>query len=399
MLDLKSLLEKSNVAVGKQKNENDSPFTRIPAELFSYKLFYPVPGTDVSLRMLYDDKSKSLLRNIQRHEYKLDNGFKIKSPCLKSYEVDCPVCNTLDTISKTVGDSVFSNCKTTKRFISFAYINNIRSKPKDLDLKPGEVVLFMYPITVAREVLNILKSCGDNNDSFNKFFHSNNSLSFNVSADSVVSTSMYKFIPDALLGQTKIFETDEEYNKLLESLPNLNDMLVPSEVNEDIVKLSQEVSAELSKYYLSGSVEQATLNNIDGEARAAEAMKTAKQINEVIEQVIPQQSVQQTVNPAQAYAQAQVVQQTVTPIQPQPQVIQGVSIPENPTGTQVVTNSVVAQAQPAQPTQVASTTVNPVTVQPQVSQPGMPPCFGNYNELEAKCLICEHSSECATKSM
>lgn len=374
MLDLASLLKKSNVAIGQSRENNGTNFTRIPSEMNGYKLFYPMQGSNVSLRILYNKKSNSILRDIRRHEYTLQSGFKVKAPCLKAYDMDCPVCNTVQNILDVKGKEILNGAhKFTKRFISFAYINSVKSKPKDQDIKSGDIVLFMFPTTIAEEIKGILESCEDSEENFRKFFYSNNSLSFNISVDNQVSTSMYKFMPDALLGQTKLCESDEEYDKLLDNLPDLGDMLVPSTFKDDFLTLANEVSDSLSKEYLSGSVEETTLNNIDGENRAAEAIKTAQQINEAIAQTQPVQQVMQpqtTVNVAQ--------NPIIQPAQPQ-QVVEPV---------QTVVSTPAQPASMAQPTQ---------PVQP--TEQGAPACFGNYNELEAKCLICANSVECSTKSI
>ena len=60
-------------------------------------------------------------------------------------------------------------------------------------------------------------------------------------------------------------------------------------------------------------------------------------------------------------------------------------IAENRMGAKLVPQyleNVTTSAQPVQPTQSS-----------------VPPCFGNYNELEAKCLICANSVECSTKKI
>lgn len=391
MIDLESLLKKSNMSIGQPKENGGTNFTRIPSEMNGYKLFYPMQGEKASIRILYNKKSDSILRDIKRHEYTLPSKFKVKAPCLKAYDMDCPICNTLQTITDVKGAEILNGVhKFTKRFIAFAYINSIEGKPKDHDINAGEVVLFMFPRTIAEEVKGILDSCKSIED-VQKFFYSNNSLSFTISVDKQVSTSMYKFMPDALMGQTKLYENEAEYEKLLDSLPDLNDMLVPATFQEDFLTLANEVSDSLSKEYLNGSVEATTLNNIDGEGRAAEAMKTAQQINEAIAQTQP--------TPQPVVPTPNTIQQV--PMQAQPQGITTSTTGAQPqVATQVVTTTPDPTIQQAQPTQIPQVeTVAQAT--PTVEQPvsNVPECFGNYNELEAKCLICANSVECSTKSI
>lgn len=368
MLDLASLLKKSNVSIGQPRNNDGPNFERIPSEMNGYKLFYPMGGSKVSLRILFNPASSSLLRDIRRHEYMPNapkNEFKVKAPCLKAYDMDCPICNTIKTIEDSEKSSELSQChKFTKRFISFAYINEVKQKPADQDVKAGDIVLFMYPMTIATEINEILKSCDGNEENFRKFFFSNNSLSFNISVDSTPSPTMYKIVPDAIMGQTKLFETDTEYENMINKLPSLDTMLLPATFNENYLTLAKQVSDSLSKKLLSGSIEQTTLNNIDAEGRAAEALKTARQINDAIAQAQPQ--IQETMV-------IQPIEQNVQPV------INQVST-SNPEPV-----SIQAQPQPE--------------IQSQIVQSSSPACLGQYNELEAKCLICAHSVECSTKSI
>ena len=58
-----------------------------------------------------------------------------------------------------------------------------------------------------------------------------------------------------------------------------------------------------------------------------------------------------------------------------------------------------------QQTAVSTTETKPVenvAAPAKLDQPvqnNVPSCFGNYNELEAKCLICANSVECSTKKV
>lgn len=373
-MNLSELLKNSNVSIGGSQNKNLTEFVRIPTETAGYKLVYPMRGEKLSVRIFLNEKSGRLFRDIHRHEYTLPSKYTVKAPCLKStYEVDCPICNAIKNITDIKGKEVLSeNVKYSKRFITFAYINSVENKSQLHEVNAGETVLLMLPITVVSELTNVLKNCSSEED-VNKFFNSNNCLSFIISVDNNVSTSMYKVMPDAIKGQTKLFENDEDYTKLIQSLPSLDDLVVPSVFNENYLTLANQVADELNKNYLSGSIEATTMKNIENETKANDILNS---INKIANEVQPQVQSQPIAQQPQYQTQTVVSQPQTIMAQAQPQQVIAPTIETKPA------ESVTTSAQPVQPTQSS-----------------VPPCFGNYNELEAKCLICANSVECSTKKI
>lgn len=377
-MDLKELLKNSNVSINGNQERNTTDFVRIPTETAGYKLVYPMKGEKLSIRIFLNEKSGRVFRDIHRHEYTLPSKYTVKTPCLRAmYEMDCPVCNAIKNIKDIKGDDALTGTmKYSKRFIMFAHINSIENKSSVHEVNAGENVLLMVPSKIASELANIMNNCKSMED-INKFFNSNNCLSFVISVDNNVSTEMYKIMPDALTGQTKLFENDEDYIKLSQSFPSLNDLIVPATFNDDYLKLGNQVVDSLNKEFLSSSIEQTKLNNIDNETKANDILNSINKIaNEVQPQsqvgAIPvQQVVQQQENQNVA---AQVVQPSTTIVQPQ-----------------INQNTVVSNISQPQPVTV--------TTEAPVNNPGVPACFGNYNELEAKCLICSNSVECSTKKL
>lgn len=373
-MNLSELLKNSNVSIGGSQNKNLTEFVRIPTETAGYKLVYPMRGEKLSVRIFLNEKSGRLFRDIHRHEYTLPSKYTVKAPCLKStYEVDCPICNAIKNITDIKGKEVLSeNVKYSKRFITFAYINSVENKSQLHEVNAGETVLLMLPITVVSELTNVLKNCSSEED-VNKFFNSNNCLSFIISVDNNISTSMYKVMPDAIKGQTKLFENDEDYTKLIQSLPSLDDLVVPSVFNENYLTLANQVADELNKNYLSGSIEATTMKNIENETKANDILNS---INKIANEVQPQVQSQPIAQQPQYQTQTVVSQHQTIVAQAQPQQVIAPTIETKPV------ESVTTSAQPVQPTQSS-----------------VPPCFGNYNELEAKCLICANSVECSTKKI
>lgn len=354
-------------------------FTKVRADMKGYKLFCPAGQTQARLKILHNEQVGLPFRSIVRHEFThtIVNGkrFRVNPPCLKQYGTECPVCSVSKNIVDVKGKEVLKDClKYKQKYISFAYIEEITGHPEtdpQKKINPGEIVLMLYPGTVFEKINQIISRCSTDVD-YNKFFYQNESISFLLSMNpSAAPSDMYSFMPDPMPGSnvSKVFNTpdgDAKFMEMLNSLPSLYDIYLPETVTEDIVSLNREVAEELSKRYLSNNTPDATTANIiEGEIKKQEALQQASTVisNQVVNPVQPQPQPQPQI-------QAQVVQPTV-------------SAPQVP--VQPIINNI-------QPQQVVTTTTSSVPT----SDTSKPECFGNFNDIDAKCLICPHSTECST---
>lgn len=378
-------------------------FTKVKADMKGYKLFYPAGQTKARLKILYNVQSGLVARKVAKHQFThtvLNNGkkFNVKPPCLKQFGRECSICTTVNNIEQIKGKDILKGVhQWTGKYISFAYVEQIEGHPEsdpEKKINPGEIVLFMYPSTIFKNIDDILGRCTGQGDA-EKFFAQNESISFVLSVDGSKSgTDMYGFMPDPMPTTmiSKMFNTpdgDQKFSDLLNSLPSLYDIYVPSEPTDEIISLNREVADELSKRYLSNNTPDATTANIiEGEIKKQEALQ----------QIQSQQVVTPIINQDQANAQAQVVQPTITtPIQPQ-QVAQTTVTMSSQPG---ITTGSPVQPQPQVATQVSNTvsnvTPNVTPVQSQTTEnSSKPECFGKFNDIDAKCLICPHSTECST---
>lgn len=352
-------------------------FTKVRADMKGYKLFCPAGQTQARLKILHNEQVGLPFRSIVRHEFThtIVNGkrFRVNPPCLKQYGTECPVCSVSKNIVDVKGKEVLKDClKYKQKYISFAYIEEITGHPEtdpQKKINPGEIVLMLYPGTVFEKINQIISRCSTDVD-YNKFFYQNESISFLLSMNpSAAPSDMYSFMPDPMPGSnvSKVFNTpdgDAKFMEMLNSLPSLYDIYLPETVTEDIVSLNREVAEELSKRYLSNNTPDATTANIiEGEIKKQEALQQASTVisNQVVNPVQPQ---------PQPQIQAQVIQPTV-------------SAPQ--ASVQPIINNI-------QPQQVVTTTTSSVPT----SDTSKPECFGNFNDIDAKCLICPHSTECST---
>lgn len=354
-------------------------FTKVRADMKGYKLFCPAGQTQARLKILHNEQVGLPFRSIVRHEFThtIVNGkrFRVNPPCLKQYGTECPVCSVSKNIVDVKGKEVLKDClKYKQKYISFAYIEEITGHPEtdpQKKINPGEIVLMLYPGTVFEKINQIISRCSTDVD-YNKFFYQNESISFLLSMNpSAAPSDMYSFMPDPMPGSnvSKVFNTpdgDAKFMEMLNSLPSLYDIYLPETVTEDIVSLNREVAEELSKRYLSNNTPDATTANIiEGEIKKQEALQQASTVisNQVVNPVQPQPQPQPQI-------QAQVIQPTV-------------SAPQ--ASVQPIINNI-------QPQQVVTTTTSSVPT----SDTSKPECFGNFNDIDAKCLICPHSTECST---
>ena len=393
-MNLSDLLRSSSLSVGGTKSKSVTEFIKIPDETAGYKKVFPMRGETLSVRIFYNEKSQLLFRAIDRHKYVLPSSYSTNAPCLKAmFGMDCPICNAIKTITDIKGEDIFGQSLTyNKKFPVFAYINSIKNKSQYHEVNPGETVILMLPKMVVKELINVMESCSSEED-FNKFFNSNNCLSFTISVDNEVSMSMYKIMPDALMGQTKLFETDEQFNNFMHSLPNLNDLIVPTTFDEKYLTYANQVADELNKNYLSGSTEETTMKNIENETKANDILNS---INKIANEFQPQTQTQAQVQPQPVVQQLQYqTQATTIPSQFQPAMTSSQIQPSQSTST-------IIQPQQTVVSTTETKSVENVAAPVKLDQPvqnNVPSCFGNYNELEAKCLICANSVECSTKKV
>ncbi|WP_299996587.1 hypothetical protein [uncultured Clostridium sp.] len=366
-------------------------FTKVRADMKGYKLFCPAGQTQARLKILHNEQVGLPFRSIVKHEFThtIVNGkrFRANPPCLKQYGTECPVCSVSKNIVEVKGKEILKDClKYKQKYISFAYIEEITGHPEtdpQKKINPGDVVLMLYPGTIFEKINQIISRCTTDAD-YKKFFSQNESISFLLSMNpSAAPSDMYSFMPDPMPGSnvSKIFSTpdgDVKFVEMLNSLPSLYDIYLPEAVTDEIISLNREVAEELSKRYLSNNTPDATTANlIEGEVKKQEALQQATTVNPIVNPVVNPVVVDQT----QIQAQAQVVQQTVTPVQQNiPTTVQA------PVQSTVTPN--IPQAQP----QVNVTTTAPAST----VDSSKPECFGKYNDIDAKCLICPHSTECST---
>lgn len=297
-----------------------------------YPIVYPgVPGGSLTIKLLWNQKSSTVIRQIKRHGGFGEKGFT-KIPCLSQYGVDCPICSKMKDIEDTLGQSCGVNKHNAKvQSIAYAQLIDYNTAYKDMPEK-GSLILFMFPYTICKQIMTQLNQFGQNSK---QLIATNDGKPFVVTTSTKQSFDMYTVTVDPF-NTIKSFETDEEYFKCLEELPDLMETMIPKEIDENLMN------------QVNAAVETMTTEYLGSTVPASE----------------PISQPQQPVNP-------DVVQSSTT------------------------TNTPVAQPS----TTVTMETKQPDTTLEQKIQEQMssdkPTCYGQYSMTEKKCLVCPHGTDCA----
>lgn len=311
------------------------------------KILYPNVGT-IQVRLLFNPASNSVMRVVRRH--KMSESDKIV--CAAQYKQECPVCKTLDNIHSVTGRD-FWKMKSKFQGIALAqfvgcsvgYDWGNYNAPAI-----GEVVLLMFPWSVYTQISDIIKRAGAN---ANQLLTENDgkilSIQRSVGADGKHS---YRAEVDAFSGTFKSANSQEEFDKMLMKLDDLNDMVAPREYTVEMAAKLRAASETLAARYLTGT-------------EFAPAYPTGQAVSGA--------------NPTQP-AQSQ--------------------IPNNPAPQGQQDTPPWEQQQASQTSQAPQIPQVSQQMNSQQDNSGTPQCFGNLDFSSKDCLLCAHTASCdkATKA-
>lgn len=313
----------------------------------NYPIVYPgVPGGSLTIKLLWNMKSGTVIRQIQRHGGFGDKG-RQKIPCLSKYGIECPICNKIKEIEDKLGEScgVKNKYSAKTQSIAYAQLIDYNDSYKEMPEK-GSIILFMFPYTIYKQIMTQLNQFGQ--DSKN-LISTNSGKPFIINTALAQGPNMYSVTVHPF-NTIQSFETDEEYFKCLNDLPDLMDTLVPKDVNEDLMNRVNAAVDTLNAEYYGMQSDMPTKT----EATSSQQVTIGSPV---------QQAVQNQVN---EQAAAQVVQPTTTVVmqQNQPQTEQ-------------------------------------VTLEQKIEEQSIsnkPSCYGQFSMTEKKCLICPHGADCSDVS-
>lgn len=217
---------------------------------FQYRLLYPGEGS-LSFRILLNPKSNMIIRKIVRHT--VGNS---KIPCMTNFgqsKSDCPICKAAETVYNTVG-SVPRGMWAQQRGICF--IQYISSTYKIEGIKAGDTALLMVPKTTYESIQEWISNISSGDQGIQAMYdvfcnHQGMELTINRTSDNKYSFMMNPY------KKFKSAENDEEFGKLLDSLPDLTEQIIPAVCTDEVMKQIKAAEESIDQTYINARVPQA----------------------------------------------------------------------------------------------------------------------------------------------
>lgn len=216
---------------------------------FAYPLVYPGQKGKISVKLLFNPKSNSVARLVYNHKVN-----QVNVPCMRTWGQSCPICDAVNEIKNLTNDNHRLNAST--RAISLAqYIASdypvTHNDEAKTPVQPGEVILFMYPWSVYKDIQQILGQAKTEQD-LAQLIGSNTGMIFDVNHgdDNRYSANINPF------DRHSSCATEEEFDALLNGLPSLNDLYRPSQPTEKQLNQVNETARSLRQQYLAANMQQ-----------------------------------------------------------------------------------------------------------------------------------------------
>lgn len=347
-MDFNKLVNDSKAVV----SQNNHSTQKEETNKSNIEILYPAKPGVLEFRLLPNNKSDSVQRLITRHKVPDSSnqwGSK-KIICAKAhYNKDCPLCAAISNVQAVKGKKcdVFRKFGYKSRGMAYAIITKV--DPEYPDVHVGDLVLLMYAKSVYNEISNQIVNNASN---LEYIFNKNEGCTF-ILETKKAATGFPEYAVKLNIGfngpvMAKARETQEEYDALLNSLPNLNETIVPSTEPEglyndvlaaaDLVNVTYGCVSETVSTV--NKTNGSTLGNVTPKAKTIDVVDTAPNWNA-----------------------------TPTPVATQP------------SGWKAETTNEQFMGWGNAPTQ------------PTPSSNELPPCFGQHQECN-QCLLCPHELEC-----
>lgn len=203
------------------------------------------------VKLLFDPKSNLLQRRITRHVVGKD-----KIPCLSIYGEECPICKAINEAESLYGRDcgAWKSYGAKTRGISHAVIMGHDKKvfTGDKDPSIGDTVLLQYPMSMYNEINNLIVDSGEYLESI---VATNQGKTVELERTGGGSLGPMAFKANVYaFGDEKVKATDDEFDDLLNSLPSLNEELVPSQLTSEILEKARAAAETITAEYAGGSV-------------------------------------------------------------------------------------------------------------------------------------------------
>ena len=227
-----------NKLINDAKLEQSKTNTKETNEDNQYKLLYPHQQGQIVFRLLPNNKANAVQRLIARHKIPdTTNQYGSKNvACMNAhYNEDCPICRAIKDAQQLNGKDcdAFRKFGYKQRGICYAYIVSIT--PEYKDIKAGDIVLFMYPKSVYTEIQNQIVQYAQNLDDI---FNKNEGATF-ILENKKSATGFPEYSVKVNVGWgnpvlAPVTSSQAEYDALLNTLPDLNEVMVPSKKPDNL---------------------------------------------------------------------------------------------------------------------------------------------------------------------
>lgn len=320
-----------------------------------FKTLYPFNTGRLEFKFIGNEPSGLLYREVYFHEY-FDSGNKKKVPCMNHmYGEACPVCDAINRVQDIYDDkNVFSKYGYKKQGIMFAklishepenYFGDSKNPPK-----PGEIVLFMFPKSVIKELSNLIIEYRDElDDVFTNNATRLVSVKIGKGANGFPEYTFFVKNKTVTLCENENGDPDDiAFNEYMKNLPNLKEVRFPSSPNENDYKICRTIAEEITNKYFGNTPTESPQSMMSAVHNDVESVKPVENIVN---------SPNTTVNIEQSKIEPSVVQPVETTVQ---------------IASQPVESTNVELADPRGP---------------------RPTCYGD-NKYDEKCANCPWDSEC-----
>ena len=214
-------VEIDNSVINKDNKKN-------PTISCKYPIVYPAAGSTV-VRPLFNPASGQIIRLINRDK---------KVACYRSYNTDCSKCKSHNNATNKQGWVSFGRNKANRAIgLCFAqFVSSTVPIEKGADkatIQPGDIILFMFPRSVYKQLKDIIQPIGRLPTGFDQAFcHYNTGLYIRVqvSDDSKCTTTQVPYMT------FDCGKDDDSFLEMLDSMDSLTEQIIPSTITDEIDK-------------------------------------------------------------------------------------------------------------------------------------------------------------------
>lgn len=319
----------------------------------SFKSEYPTvyvgKNGKLKLKLLINKKMGGLQRRIIRHP--ADSEGKTKVPCLSQFvdqktgkPMACPICEAIKSIEQAKGKeiAVFRKYGYAIRGICYAQIidHDATYFTEENSPRKKDVILLMYPKTVYDQMNHIMVDAGPN---IKEVLGTNTGIPVIVERTQKGKDPMKFTTSFDAFNKVSSFDTEAEFEALLDKLPDLNEQYYPTEPTDEIITKVEAVAQAITQEYLGSAIVNPSKKEETSKVAKSEPKK---EVDVSITQLLAEEDDDVPFEITDEPAAEVIVAKTETP----------------------------------------------------VATDGKPDCFGKHDDSSNKCSMCIHECDCVLSS-